>query len=356
MSTPMPTAVRKASKAADEAYKQAYMANFEEKKPTEKADSGDEAPKSESNVDQEAQSVDNQQVTQETSTKEPQPEIKSQETAPDATVWEQRYKTLQGMWKKDVPELQSENATLKARLAEMETKLHEASQQTEQPQEAKRYLTDDDIEEFGDDMIGIVRRAAKEEFAPELARIEAENQRLKQQLDGVGSSVVQTERQRVLSVLDGQLPNWREINQSSEFMEWLQQVDPYSGQKKHNLLLSAFENNDIDRTLAFFKGFQTETAAVNTEGQATTQRTPQVDVDKLVAPGTPKASGGSARTQEKSSRIWTEQEIGSFYNAVAAGKYRSEAKVKEKNRIEREIEKAVQEQRVRVTGYQPPSN
>ena len=338
----LPQAVKKAAAQADELHKQVYT------QPTVEETAAVEDPAPEDPVAED--------TVEETPVEEPTPAP----VAKDATeaTWEQRYKTLQGMWKKDMPTLQSENQGLKARLVEIEQKLN--SVETEKPAdpapEIQKFITDEDREEYGDDLLSVVRRAAKEELMPELTQVHAENTRLRQQLDGVGSTLVQTERQRVLSAMDGRVPGWRDINQSPEFVDWLNQSDPYSGQKKHDMLINAFENNDLERMIAFFSGFQGELAAISPEGTATT-RAPQVNVDKLVSPGTPRTGGGNSRATggDKDTRIWTEAEIKAFYQDVTAGRYRSAEKQKIKNRIEAEIHRAANENRVRQAGHQPSS-
>lgn len=277
---------------------------------------------------------------------EPAPEVKAKE-GEGAETWEQRYKTLQGMWKKDVPTLQTENQRLQGQMADLERKLQDmelAKAAPQAPEAPERLVTDEEIAEYGPELVDIVRRAAKEELSPELARIKAENERLQARLEGMGETVADTTRQRMLNEMDTRLLNWREINQSPDFLAWLQEPDPYSGQRKQDMLTSAFNNNDVNRTCVFFERYNSETEAINTEEPAT--RSPQVDVDKLVAPGTPR-SGGAPRVQQADTKVWTEREISQFYNDAAKGKYRSERGKAEKERIEKQIHAAAMSNRVK---------
>ena len=60
--------------------------------------------------------------------------------------------------------------------------------------------------------------------------------------------------------LDGAVPNWREINRHPQWLEWLQEPDPYSRVKRQRLLDEAVERGDANRVIAFFNGFLGEAA------------------------------------------------------------------------------------------------
>jgi len=265
------------------------------------------------------------------------------------TDWEHRYKTLQGKYNAEIPRLQEQVRDLQSLIATMKTPPVEQSEPegTDVPQTNIRYLKDDEISDYGEDFIDVVKRAAKEEFEPLISRLKAENAQLRSQVGGVTSNIQQNVRQRMLESMDRKMPGWRDINQSPDFVNWLNGTDPFSGQRRHDLLLKAFEVNDEARTLAFFQGYQNENAVVTSDTQQPTtapQRKPKVDLETLVSPGTPKA-GAAPRAQEGSSRIWSQREIARFYDDVTAGKYRS--RQKDKAKIEAEIIKAANEGRVR---------
>ena len=263
--------------------------------------------------------------------------------------WEHRYKTLQGKYNAEIPRLQDQIRdlqTLIATLKKPSVEQSEPEEDDEVPAKSVRYLKDDEISDYGEDFIDVVKRAAKEEFEPLISRLKSENAQLRSQVGGVTSNIQQNVRQRMLESMDRKLPGWREINQSPEFVSWLNGTDPFSGQRRHDLLLKAFEVNDEARTLAFFQGYQNENAVVTSDYQqpaTAPQRKPKVDLETLVSPGTPKA-GAAPRAQEGSSRIWSQREIARFYDDVTAGKYRS--RQKDKAKIEAEIIKAANEGRV----------
>jgi hypothetical protein len=74
----------------------------------------------------------------------------------------------------------------------------------------------------------------------------------------------------------------------------------------------------VEVVIAIFKGFQTENAVVTPEGEATPTpepgAEPQLALDELVAPGTPKTGTASA-PNESGKRVWSRKMISDFYNA-----------------------------------------
>ena len=351
----LPAAAKKQIQEAEKLHQEIYGGSEEGKKP-EKSEAS--PPKTEitempAEEKQAAESKDSQEKPESTVTemKPPQKEEKPKDDG-DAQTWEQRYKTLQGMWKKDVPQLQSENQRLQGEIADLRRRFQDLEAQQAAPKEppkevkAEKFLTDEDLEEFGPEFLNAAKRAAREELSPTISQLEAENQRLKAQLGDVGSTIQQSERQNVFSQMDAQVEGWRELNQAPEFLNWLQQPDVYSGQTKQSMLTAAFEDGDVPRMKAFFEGFRKETQVVDTEEGVPATRTPEVNVDKLVSPGSPRSTG-TPRAQDGSQKIWTNDEIARFYNDVRAGKYKSEAKRKEKLQIETAIIKAGREGRIR---------
>ena len=271
----------------------------------------------------------------------------SQEPAPIAkeeTDWEQRYKTLQGKYNAELPRLQGQVRDLETIIAQMQvvTKPDNDERKPEAP--TAEIVTAEDVEDYGEDFINVVRRVAQQEYMPLVKKLEAENEQLRSNMGQVQSTVAQTARQRMISALTEQVPTWRDINVSDDFMIWLGEYDAYAGAKRHDLLLKAFEDNDETRTIAFFKGYQNEHAAVTSEQQPQA-RPAKVDLETLVSPG--KASEAkSVRAQDGlAGKQWSEHEINLFYQKVTAGKYRG--KEKEKARIEADIIKAAKEGRIK---------
>lgn len=274
-----------------------------------------------------------------------------QSPEPKDEPWEQRYSSLKGRFDADTRTMRSQIEGLTEQVRSLNAALAQAQPAApETPSEvaaaASRLLSDAEVEEYGEELIDVVQRAAKEVFQPTIDKLSEENTQLKNQMGMVSSSVAKSKRQTLFDGLDERVKGWRDTNTSPEYLQWLQEPDLYSGERRHVLLNQAFENNDLARVAAFFEGYRTETAVLDTAGQPEAQpaRSPQVRMDTLVAPGTPR--GGSTPGQERGKRRWTQAQIAEFYRNKTNGVYRSEAAGKRAAALEADIFAAQREGRI----------
>jgi hypothetical protein len=252
------------------------------------------------------------------------------ETPPDESTWEGRYKSIKGRYDKaqttmsqqqgDISNLQNEVANLQRLLASVPPAPVTA------PELAAGLTTPEERAQYGEEFMDVVARRAQEAVAPKLKTLEDENADLRRQLGGVTNVVVGNAREAMLTKLDADLPDWRAQNQDAQFLAWLRLPDMYSGANRGALLKSAFEQNQTDRVLAFFKGFLTEEATVAPAG-TTTAPAPVVgerpSLESLAAPGRAKSAaappGGSPEKP-----IITRAQIAQFYVDVRAGRYKGQ--------------------------------
>lgn len=258
--------------------------------------------------------------------------------------WEHRYNTLMGR-----------NEALNRRVRSLETLLAslEAATAAEKAEPeagtsaAERFLTESDIEDYGEELIDVVKRAAREEVSPyikKIAELEQENGKLRNALGGVSQSMAKSARDAVYESLHQHVPNWETINKDPIFLEWLGEVDVYAGKERRAMLQEAFEKNDAARVVRFFEGFLSERTSVDQEHHAPpTERSPQASLDQMVAPGRPRGAGNMAGAQD-SKKMWTQQDVRQFYADVQRGKYKG--REKDRNRIERDIIEASREGRI----------
>lgn len=277
--------------------------------------------------------------------------------------FEHKYNVLRGKYDKEVPALHSQIRDMQARQAQLESLIAQMNRpsepqqprQSDAPAPSFNKLTPEEVEEYGEDLIDVIRRAAVEAVSSQIANLESKLNNVHQQVGGVTQVVSETKRDKVFAKLDQQVENWRELNRSQDFLSWLKETDPYSGNQRGVMLRKAFDEANADRVIAFFKGFLNEHAAVSPsqpEGSRT-QGKPKVDANRLVAPGKSRANKASAGAQEDK-RYYTEQEINEFYKSVSRGDYRK--KPEEKDRVERDIFRALQEGRVVPANQVPVSN
>ena len=292
---------------------------------------------------------------------------------PPQEGWEQKYKVLQGKYNAEVPRLQRQVQEQTEQLRDMRQQLTATqnllaslSAQRESapaastpatPPAATKLVKDEEVREFGADLIDVMRRVVREEHATLLPEIDRRVAPIAQRVDQVaqvtqqvGARVAQNDQQSVLSMLASAVPNWQELNEDPGFLEWLDQVDPFSGQQRGALLKQAYKAHDGSRVVAFFSGYLKEHAAVNPPSApapaaaAASAPAPQRKLEQFVAPGTPKT--GAASTQDGSGkRVWTRAEIGKFYADLQAGRFKGSAE--ERKKIEADIFAAQREGRIR---------
>lgn len=209
-----------------------------------------------------------------------------------------------------------------------------------QPTQA-RLVTDQEVQEYGDDFLAVVGKKAKDEIFPELQQLRTEIGQLQTRVNGVGQHIVMNARDQLFARLEQDVPNWRELNTNQEFLSWLDLPDPYSGAIRKQLLDAAFQRNDATRVAAFFNGFIAD-EAVTRSADPPPNLAPRVPLANLAAPGRAKTVATEDVPTEKPTI--TRAQVSQFYADVTAGRYRGNDA--EKNRIEAIIIAAGREGRV----------
>lgn len=218
-------------------------------------------------------------------------------------------------------------------------------------------VTEKEIQDYGADLIDVMGRRAMEVadvvMPQQFRQYEDRIAQLERQIGGVRQTVEYDAQSRMYNQLDRELPNWKQINSSPDFVGWLQLPDPLSGQIRHNLLAEAYNSQQGNRVMEFFRRFLTDQASYgpnNGQGQqpgngaltaGSYATTPQVDLLSLAAPGRAKV-GQTQVTPDKPT--FTVAEIKQFYTDSANGKYAG--REDEYNRIQQEIFAAGREGRV----------
>jgi hypothetical protein len=265
----------------------------------------------------------------------------------------EKYRTLAGKYSSEVPKLHQQIRDLQNKLDGMRNLIAQM-QTAPQPQPPPaptpdndmkaapaKLLSAEEIEEYGDDLIDVMGRAGKAAVTPEILALRKEVEQLRMQLGNVNQHVVKTEREGLFDILGKEVPDWRRINESQEFLNWLAQPDPYSGVVRQEMLDHASVNNDATRIINFFRGFLRESNAVAPPSQ-TGSRQAKRNLEDMVTPGAGRS--GTASAPKGAERNWSQREIASFYRDVRDGKYKNDPK--QKDAIERQIMRAVNEGRV----------
>lgn len=260
-------------------------------------------------------------------------------------TWEQKYKTLQGMYNKEVPRLSSENRELGSRVSQLESLLGDLKKQETPVQEApvEKLITEDDVKEYGDS-IDVMRRAAKEEVAGQLGRV-AQLEKEIAELKGVVPQVQQVKQQQKTTsekqfwdVLNREVPNWNEINSNPDFQSWLLEVDPLTGISRQTYLEDAQRKQDAGRVINFFNAFAKVSGVDNSARDKSA--TQSAELQKQVAP----KRGRAGQPVNNDAKTYSPKDIEKFFTDVRKGKYKG--REDERARMERDIFAAQQEGRI----------
>lgn len=244
---------------------------------------------------------------------------------------EHKFKVLQGKYDKEVPRLHRQlrdattvNGQLNNRVADLEA---EVKRLNEAPTPAPANpLSQDEIDQFGPDLIDIIRRVAQAETGVVLDdKLKPVRETVKQVQEKVAhddEDEVESTRRQMLIDLASAVPDWETQNEDEKFLTWLDETDPMSGKQRMENLAEAYKKCDAETVINIFKGFQKENAIVNPEDEpsdetpeetpAPDEQTPEQPLEDLVAPGTPK-TGSTGAQNESGKRVWTQAEIKEFY-------------------------------------------
>lgn len=227
----------------------------------------------------------------------------------EAAQWEQRYKSLQGMWQSATARLQkaeAQNSELAQKLQDAIAKLESVAPAKPTEPQPSSLVTDKDAEAFGTDLIDLARRVAKEQFGERekqlLGHIEKLEQRLSaqdQKLGTVAQTQVATAQERFYGALDSGLAQWEAIQATPECQQWLQTRVPGTRATWNQALLTAAEEHDAPRALEVFETFLAANPQLDPRKKAAPAPAPsnKAELQRQVAPS--KSGAASATPQGK---------------------------------------------------------
>lgn len=274
---------------------------------------------------------------------EPPPTPISQGTEPKQVseeTWEQKYRTLRGMFDAEVPRLHAQSREMNQQIQTLiaENAVAKAQQTRETaPASAKTLITEQDKEAFGSDLLDLIDRATESKisgYRDTESQLRSEINELKGKLGNVSDRQVVSDKDRYQAQLSSKVPEWESLNTDAGFLNWLAEVDPVYGLPRQYALNNAYESLDADRTATIFAQYKATVAPVRSNNRADLQR--QVAPTRSRASATPEASANGQR-------IFTQAEITDFYSEWVKGRLDTDEAV----RFEKEINAAISEGRIR---------
>lgn len=252
--------------------------------------------------------------------------------------WEQKYKTLKGMYDAEVPRLHAELRDLKATVESLRKATETKPAEPAKPAEPTKLVTDADVEAFGSDLIEVQRKVAREvaaEFRAELDSLKAENNDLRKQIGETGNKVVEASFETRLHRL---VPDFEAINVDPAWIAWLEEVDPMLRGPRKMAAQNAFTNGDAEGVAHYVNLFKAATApaAVEPASQTAEELERQIQPSRNSAASTPVAS--------PKGRTYTTADINKMFKQVADLGVRGD--LDKARKLEAEIDAAYMENRV----------
>lgn len=231
---------------------------------------------------------------------------------------EQRFRTLQGM-------IRAKDEEIK-RLELLLSQMAEVTKSEPTPTEDS-FDDSKDRQEFGSEFVDMVYRAIDRKIAKLQERLGTTERVAKE------AAVVtqQTQQERFFAALAQRVPDWREIDSSPEFIEWLQ-----SSRARVTLVKEGMANFDVDAIADIFEQYK----ALTGKGQTQATAEPARNLERKVAPSRGKSPTPPASTEK---RVWTRSEIAQVFRD------RRKYSQKEFDALQREIFSAQREGRVDFT-------
>lgn len=258
---------------------------------------------------------------------------------PDDSL-EQKYKTLQGMYNSQVPQLQralkaaqDQYTTVSQTVEELKARLDKPSKPQDKPAADPK-----DVENFGADLVDMVNRQAERiyaamvsQFNDSVTSFDARLKAVEQSVTGVSQKADTTLEQQFYAALSGLVPDWETVNSDERWLAWLSEVDPIYGVPRQSALDAAHKAMDPRRVANVFNAYKTQH--------------PPKAAQSMSNQVTPSGAAAPAPTAAPAKPILSEKFITKFYQDVALSRYAG--RDKEMQRIEAEINSAIAEGRVR---------
>jgi hypothetical protein len=267
---------------------------------------------------------------------EPAPTVAPTDAPPPAPEaeekWEHKYRRLQGKYDAEVPRLHQQVKELQLALQQMQHQIQAPPPPPaapEKPAEPERYVSDEDVANYGADFVDIQRRIALDA-----------TRELRKQIDELKSQLVQqnTQVQTVSfeTALRQAIPDFEAINSDPDWVSWLNEVDPLLRGPRRMVAQAAYERKDVEAVKGYVELFKQSRLP---------PAKPEVDREKELARQVqPSRSAPSAPVNAQ--KTYTMQEADALFRRMQ--QLTAQGRIDEAKRLDVEISTAYAEGRVVV--------
>ena len=269
-------------------------------------------------------------------------EAKPADTSPtdvEEETFKQKYKTLTGKYDAEVPRLHQQVREMTEATKRLQEELKALKVEPTKPKEKVSLVTDADRAEFGEELLDVQRRVAREvsqDYEGRLEQQDAVIQKLEEKLQQTGNQVGEVGFSQRLNQA---VPDFPQIDNDERWVSWLNEHDPMLRGPRRVQAQQAFDAGDVE-AIAHYVNLWKETLAAPTAAKPN-----QAELEKQVAPN---RSANSVRTQSttQNSKIYSPKDADRAWNKVRTLNTRGQYAEAEK--LEADLSVAYIEGRVRA--------
>ena len=254
-------------------------------------------------------------------------------------TFKQKYKTLTGKYDAEVPRLHQQVREMTEVTKQLQAQLQALKVEPTKPKEKVSLVTDADRAEFGEELLDVQRRVAREvseEYSGRLEQQDAVIQKLQDDLAATGSQVGEVGFSQRLNIA---VPDFPQIDNDERWVSWLNEHDPMLRGPRRVQAQQAFDAGDVE-AIAHYVSLWKETLAAPADA-----RPNQAELEKQVAPN---RSANSVRTQStaQNSKVYSPRDADRAWEKVRTLNTRGQYAEAEK--LEADLTVAYMEGRVRT--------
>jgi len=177
---------------------------------------------------------------------------------------EHQYRVLQGKYNAEVPEFALKLTEALNKIGNLQAELDAAKSSipVKPSTEVHKAIDDDPSIQYVKTDLPDVWKAVNLVIDQRAGESAAEIKRLEREIESTKKEVAVSDREKFYSALSGKVEGWETINTSPEWIEWLKQPEPYSGQTRQELINDAYNKMDSKRTVTFFTDYINESGLV----------------------------------------------------------------------------------------------
>lgn len=269
-------------------------------------------------------------------------EVEPADTSPTDVEdgYKHKYSTLQSKYNAEVPRLHQQVREMTEVVTQLQAELKELKAEPTKPKEKVSLVTDEDRAEFGEELLDVQRRIAKEvaqEYEDRFIQQEAVNKALEEKLAQTGSQIGEVGFSQRLAQL---VPDFAEIDKDERWMSWLNEHDPMLRGPRRSQAQAAFDAGDAE-AVAHYVGLWRETL---TSSAPSDRPVRQAELEKQVAPS--RSANSVKQPTNPNAKMYSTNEINAAWNKVSLLMRRG--KLDEATKLEAELSAAYTEGRVQL--------